>query len=119
MTKVAHDLQKSSCASRFPLDRRISNALRSESFALLNSEFPDYAQDKLREGSRGEILRCAQNDTVGWSLRKVSESAVFRFSLLDQISDALPRKLQKRLLSTQPETHHAVRGELRAPLAVF
>ena len=117
MTKVAHNLQKSLCASRFPVDRRISNALRSESFALLNSEFPDYAQDKLREGSRGEILRCAQNDTVGWSLRKVYESSVLRFSLLDQISDAVRRK--KALSSTNQEIHHALCGELRDPLAVF
>ena len=119
MTKITHSLQKSLCASRFPTNRHISNAVRAESFAPLNLESLDYARDKLHEGPRGEILRCAQNDTVGWSRRKVYGSSVFRFSLLDQISDALPRKSQKRLLSTNPEIPHALSGELRDPLAVY
>jgi len=119
MTKVAHDLQTFPCASRFLADRRISYALRSESFAPLSPESFDYAQDKFREGFRGEILRYAQSDTVGWSRRKVYESSIFRFSLLEQISDALPRKSHKRLPSTNPEIPHAVRGELGDPLAVF
>src|SRR5436309_13837145 len=39
-----------------------------------------YAQDKLREGSRGQILRCAQNDTSERLRRKVYQCRAFRFS---------------------------------------
>src|SRR5439155_16460683 len=38
------------------------------------------AQDKLREGSRGQILRCAQNDTSERLRRKVYQCRAFRFS---------------------------------------
>src|SRR5437762_4294158 len=39
-----------------------------------------FAQDKLREGSRGQILRCAQNDTSERLRRKVYQCRAFRFS---------------------------------------
>jgi hypothetical protein len=38
------------------------------------------AQDKLREGSLREILRCTQNDMTGWPHRKVSECTEAWFS---------------------------------------
>src|SRR5947208_7653652 len=38
-----------------------------------------YAQDKLREGSRGQILRCAQNDTSERLRRKVYQCRALRF----------------------------------------
>src|SRR5262245_31035998 len=40
------------------------------------------AQDKLREGSLGEILRVAQNDTIVCSSCKVYQGRVFRLSLV-------------------------------------
>src|SRR5438876_10212749 len=39
-----------------------------------------YAQDKLREGPHGEILRCTQNDMAEWLHRKVYQCSVVRFS---------------------------------------
>src|SRR5947207_11480270 len=40
-----------------------------------------FAQDKLREGSRSQILRCAQNDKVEWWRGEVYECHVVRFRL--------------------------------------
>src|SRR5207247_7305857 len=45
-----------------------------------------YAQDKLREGSRGQILRCAQNDTSERLRRRVYQCHAFRFSSLSGIN---------------------------------
>src|SRR2546427_13102607 len=40
MTNIAHGLQKSSRASRFPANKHISHALRAESFAPLSPGIP-------------------------------------------------------------------------------
>src|SRR5438034_3370368 len=61
-----------------------------------------YAQDKLREGSRGQILRCAQNDTSERLRRKVYQCHAFRFS-----------SRRSSLRATSQTSHDFVKSVLR------
>ena len=121
MTTVAHGLQK--FIRLFPVVRSIANALRSESFASWSLVIPHTLRGKWQaegfcgchpersEGSRGEILRCAQNDIIKWLLRKVYELSASRFGFSGRISDTARRELQQWLSGTTQGIRHALRGE--------
>jgi hypothetical protein len=50
------------------------------------------AQDKLREGSRSQILRFAQNDMIEWSRSEAYECHVVRFSFSERRGSLRARK---------------------------
>jgi hypothetical protein len=100
MTTVVYDLQK--FIRRLPMNRSISNALRSESFASWSTGIAH----AVRGESLGRKLRC------GKRIHHAPRDETL-FSSSGWISDAMRRKLPQRSLSMTQGIRHAARGESR------